>query len=89
MRFYAERGFYIEMTKEQARSASHPGRCDADVAALARVPKIARQLAKLDPHTLAQELWEYGAWNDEELSDHNDNLQRILWIAAGDIVANL
>ena len=28
---------------------------------------------------------EYGAWDDEERTDHDQNLQRILWLAAGDI----
>lgn len=76
----------IQMTKAQAASASHQGQCDDDVMALSRVPKIARQLAKIDPETLRRELDEYGAWDDAELADHDQNLQRILWLAAGDIV---
>lgn len=76
----------IQMTKAQAASASHQGQCDDDVMALSRNLKIARQLAKIDPETLRRELYEYGAWDDDELSDHDQNLQRILWIAAGDIV---
>ena len=75
----------LEMTLEQARSASHQGECDADVKALSRVPKIARQLAKIDPVTLIAELREYGAWDAEELADHDQNLQRLLWLAAGQI----
>lgn len=76
----------LQMTKEQARSASHSGRCDEDVSALSASPAIARQLRKLSPELVIKELKEYGAWSDEELADHQQNLQRLLWLAAGDIV---
>jgi hypothetical protein len=39
----------------------------------------------MDPATLAAELREYGAWDDDELSEHDANLERILWLACGDI----
>jgi hypothetical protein len=76
----------LQMTKAQAHSASHSGRCDDDVAVLMREPRIARQLAKMDEATVKAELREYGAWDDDELSDHGTNLSRIVWLAAGDIV---
>ena len=75
----------LEMTLKQARSASHPGPCDADVTALAKVPKIARQLKKINPEQLRATLKEYGAYEEKELANHDENLERILWIAAGDI----
>jgi hypothetical protein len=73
-------------SEQQAHSASHQGRCDDDVAELRKVPAIRRQLDRLDQETLKSELREFGAWSDDELSDHDANLDRILWIAAGDIV---
>jgi len=78
----------IEMTMAQAESAAHPGQCDADVLALSNNRKIRRQLEALDPELVREELREYGAWDEEELADHAQNLQRLLWIAAGDIVEN-
>jgi hypothetical protein len=78
----------IEMTLAQAQSASHQGQCDADVMLLSQHRKIRRQLERIDPKALRDELREYGAWDDAELADHPQNLQRILWIAAGDIVEN-
>ena len=39
----------------------------------------------LMPKDLQDELREYGAWDEIQLQDHNANLMRILWIAAGDI----
>jgi hypothetical protein len=77
--------FELEMTLAQAQSATHSGSCDDDVLALTKEPRIARQLRKFDPAKLALELLEYGAWDDEELADHAQNLQRITWIAAGNI----
>jgi hypothetical protein len=77
--------FDLELTLEQAQSASHQGRCDDDVEALAREPGVAAQLAALDPLAVAAELREYGAWDDDELADHDANLRRVLWLAAGQI----
>ena len=76
----------LKMTLAEARSASHQGHCDGDVAELAKVPRIAKQLAAINAETLRAELKEYGAWDADELADHEQNLQRILWLAAGDIV---
>ncbi len=77
--------FEIRVTKNDAISASHPGPCDADVAYLRTRPYIARQLRKLDPWKLAEELEEYGAWDTDQLADYDANLDRILWIACGNI----
>ena len=75
----------LQMTLDQARSASHQGQCSEDVLELSKVPSIAKQLAKVNPELLRGELKEYGAWDEEQLSDHDENLQRLLWLAAGDI----
>ena len=74
------------LTMRQAELASHPGQCDDDVLFLSRLPSVARQLAALDPDAVREDLGEYGAWDDDELADHEQNLQRLLWLAAGDIV---
>jgi hypothetical protein len=71
----------IKMTLEQACSVSHQGPCDADVLALSKVPSIASQLNAIAPEVLVRELREYGAWDADDLADHDANLQRILWIA--------
>lgn len=77
--------FEITMTREQAKSCAHPGSCDADVETLRADPEIARQLTALNAADVAAELHECGAWDANELSDHDANLARILWIAAGNI----
>jgi hypothetical protein len=75
----------LQLTMKQAEIGSHQGQCDDDVAYLAKFPSVARQLKKIDPALLRAELKEYGAWDEQELSDHDQNLQRILWLACGDI----
>lgn len=78
-------GIEFVMTLAEARSISHSGPCDDDVATLIKRPKFRSQLDDIDPDMLRAELKEYGAWEDAELQDHDTNLQRILWLAAGDI----
>lgn len=81
--------FTIEMTRQQAASASHHGSCDASVAALLKNRRIAHQLLSIEPDRIRAELSEYGCWDSEELDNHQDNLARIVWIAAGNIVDEL
>ena len=76
----------LQITKAQAAQGAHSGQCDDDIAALRQVPAIRRQLAKLKPETVAACLREYGAWDVDELANHDDNLNRLLWLACGDIV---
>lgn len=82
---YFERGLTIKLTLDEARSASHPGQCAFDVRELSLIPRVARQLARINAADLRAELKTYGAWDEQELLDHEENLQRILWLAAGDI----
>lgn len=85
--------FTIDLTKDQAASASHPGDCDADVKALLRDPRVRRQLERIvksmGNDAIRDELKRWGAWTDAELRDIADNFQRIVWLAACDITENL
>ena len=81
--------FELQLTKDQARTGSHRGQCDKDVTYLRTLPAIKRQLDKLAPALVADELREYGAWDNEELADHNANLSRVVWLACGNIVEEL
>lgn len=81
--------FEFEMTMEQAEACSHPGPCDADVEDTTRDPFIRAQLDMLDPGALREELKEYGAWEDDELADHEQNKRRIVWLAAGNITDDM
>lgn len=78
----------LEITLNQAKSCTHSGDCSVDVATLRKVPKIRRQLRAIDGDVLVKELYGYGAWEIHELQNHDVNLDRILWLACGDIVEN-
>lgn len=62
------------------KDCSHSGQCDDDVSYWKN-----RLNLQIDSELLRRELKEYGAWNSEELSNHDDNLLRIIWIAAGNL----
>lgn len=76
----------LEIEIADAQQCTHSGRCDDDVQEISQKEYIAAQLAQVDPATLRDELREYGSWEDDELSDHDQNLQRLIWLAAGDLV---
>lgn len=75
----------LKMTRNDAESCSHSGDNEADVLRVIKKPYIKKQLAKIDPAQLVKELHGYGAWDDEQLKDHEQNLIRWVWISAGDI----
>ena len=79
----------LKITKAQAAIGMHQGECDNDIAVLRTIPAIRRQLAKVDAALLRDELREYGAWDDVELSDHDANLSRLLWVMCGYILDQL
>jgi len=75
----------FELRLSDAHYGHHQGQCDDDIADLRKVPYIAAILASINADLLRDELREYGAWDADELADHDANLNRILWIACGDI----
>ena len=77
----------LNITKQIAAICSHQGNCDNDVNyVINNMPKVKKQLDAIPAELLASELSEYGAWDEIELQDNEANKQRILWIAAGDIL---
>lgn len=76
----------LKLTKSDAESVSHSGRCDDDVDYLMTKPYVIRQLKAISPEQLRKELYDYGAWDDDQLADHNENLKRWVWISGGDII---
>ena len=74
--------FELRLRKEDALSGSHQGACDADIAELRTLPRIAKQLDKLGQDKIAREVAE---WSDWDTSDHEQNRARLLWIACGNL----
>lgn len=64
----------------------HSGACDSDIEELLELQPIKAQLSGIPHQVLREELKEFGAWDSEELANHEENLARILWIACGDLV---
>ena len=87
MMAYFER-FVLELPADVVDACSHSGSVDDDVAYALLRDDVSTELDRIDPEDLRAELAEYGAWDDEELSDHERNRARILWIAAGNIRDN-
>lgn len=75
----------IELPIEIWDLCPHTGAADESIAYMRTLPEVIAELSGLDPDKLRTELQEYGAWDEQELADHNENLNRILWIAAGQV----
>lgn len=78
----------LKLTMDQAMTGSHQGQCYQDIAYLRTLPEIEKQLLSLTVEAVVTELQSSGAYDAEDLQDHNDNLSRILWFACSDIVEN-
>jgi hypothetical protein len=86
---YFEHGFSLQLTRDQAESTFHQGDCLNEVRELLKNKNIERQLNKIDPEDIRRELKSTGGWESEELTDNEANRERILWIAAGNIVEEI
>lgn len=76
----------LELSMAEAETGYHQGACDEDISYLKSLPHIAKQLEGIKPSDLRDELRWYGAWDHEDLADHEANLERLLWIACGEII---
>lgn len=76
----------IELPEDVAHHCSHS---DEDVERALELPEVKAEMAEIDKEDLKKELAEYGVWTDEQLNDHSENIKRILWIAAGNIMDEL
>lgn len=74
-------GFSLELPEEAVMDCSHAGRCDDDVTRWHGYIDFSH----ISVTQLKKELYEYGAWTDEELEDRRENEERLLWIAAGNL----
>lgn len=72
-------------TLDDAQYCAHQGDCRPEVQETVGLDWMASQLENIDPDALRSELSEYGAWDSDELVNHADNLERIVWLAANDV----
>lgn len=73
-----------DLPQECIDECSAPGPADETVAAWRKDERVAAVLARLDPRQVRSHLKGYGAWDEEELADDDQNLTRVLWLACGD-----
>ena len=76
----------LNITKAVANECSRSGNNEYSVNYYMNLPKYKKQLLKLDKEQVRNELNDLGAWEDEELKNHEDNLQRLFWLACGNIM---
>jgi hypothetical protein len=75
----------IELPVEIIEMCPISGSADNAIASMRKLPEVIAEVAAINPDKLRMELKEYGAWDAEELANHEDNIDRILWIACCDI----
>lgn len=75
--------FIITIPYECMEDCSAQGRVDEAVQFWLSKSVIQNELKQIPDFDLMAELKEYGAWNEIELLNRDDNEARILWIAAG------
>lgn len=75
----------LNITKAVANECSSSGNNEYSINHYMNLPKYKKQLSKLDKTEVRNELNDLGVWDDDELENHNDNLQRLFWISCGNI----
>lgn len=73
----------LEIPRRAWRDCSGPGPADGPVEYW--IDRCGIRWEEIDPESIRSELKEYGAWNEEELSDDEENRRRIFWIACGNL----
>ena len=87
MQYYFDHGTIVTMTRKTAEACAHQGACDDDVEWA--IDNHKARITGGNAETIRRDLEEYGAWDAEELADDAQNLRRIVWIAAGNILDEL
>lgn len=75
----------IELPIEIVNMCPKSGPADNAITEMLKLPEVVAEMKGIDKDKLKLELQEYGVWPDKELSNHEDNITRILWIACGNI----
>jgi hypothetical protein len=69
--------FHFDLPDDCVTDCAHQGPCDDDVSFWSGKLDI-----EIPPDDLIAELSEYGAWEDDDLQDHDTNIERIIWLGA-------
>ena len=77
--------FVLHLPYGAVDECSGPGRKDEAVSYWTQKVFNLKANADITEEALRRELREYGAWEEAELRDHNENERRIVWIACCDL----
>jgi hypothetical protein len=84
--WYGEYGLELKLHRDIILGCSHSGPCDADVEAALRTDgHTKRAVEELDPDAVVRYLLDTGGWDEEELTDDQENRERILWVVGGEL----
>lgn len=86
---YSNYGNDLYLTKADAMLFTSGGDKSGDVDFLLSKPSIQKQVLNWNEDSLRKELGEYGAWSEEELENHAENLKRFVWLSASNIAEEL
>jgi len=86
---FSNYGNDLSLTTQDAKFCSQSGSCDDYVKEVSEKKYVKKQTSLFNPDQLRKELDGYGAWDDEQLQDHEQNIQRWIWISAGNIVDDM
>jgi len=75
----------IELPIEIWMMVPQIGAAEGSISAVRALPEVIAELSEINAEALRNELKDYGTWEESQLADHNENLNRILWIAALEI----
>lgn len=82
---YSNYGNDLRITRKDAENCSRSGDMESNILDLMQKRYIKNQLPSLNPESLAKELKDCGAWDESELSNHEENLKRWVWLSCCDI----
>jgi len=76
----------IPLYKKEYMSLPRIGPADSAINELYKQSNIVSRFDKYDDETIANVLTEYGAWEPSKLTNREDNIKYILWIACNDLI---
>lgn len=82
---YFSNGLIIELPEWVVDSCPQNGDCTNAIREFLEDNEVKPIIDALNPYDIRSELYEYGAWNDTELANDQENKERILWAAIGNI----
>jgi hypothetical protein len=82
---FSNYGNDLRLKPQDIENCSGSGDVTQAVKEVSQMPYVKKQTAKFEPTQLRKELKEYGAWDEDELNNHQENIQRWIWLSACDI----